>query len=173
MSYCPPQGDILLRRRGYLFEHVEAIDADPMGALQRDGDALIAIMKEQDRPTQNILTAMDTGLSRDRTRAVVRYLIDAGMVEYRENTQRGGAQKYLHVIETASEPHTFRAPADLAAGEGLPETTPSCAAAYREEKARAPTRGLSPCDPKASDATTRAPSAHLAHLDGENWESDL
>ena len=172
MSYCPPQGDILLRRRGYLFEHVEGTGADPMGALRRDGETIMTIMRELDRPTQNTLTAMDTGLSRDRCRAVVRYLIDAGMVDYRDNTQRGGAQKYLHVI-AADGPRTFRAPADLAAGEELPENEPSCAAAYREEKTRAPSRGFSPCDPEVSDANTRAPSAHLAHLDGEAWETDL
>ena len=172
MSYCPPQGDILLRRRGYLFEHVEGIDADPMGALRRDGDALIAIMRELDYPTQNTLETIDTGLGRNRTRAVVRYLLDTGLVESRKNPRSGGAQKYLHIMGSGSGAPTG-APADLAAGEGLPENGFSCAAAYREESGGAPTAALSPCDSKVRRQPSGAPAAHLAHLDGKAWESDL
>jgi RecA-family ATPase len=173
MSYCAPQGDILLRRRGYLFEHVEPVAADPLAALRRDADRVLAIIPTLSYPTQNMLAAADTGLSRDRTREVVRYLIDAGLVEYRKSTKRGGAQQYLHILNTADNPHTYRTPTDSAEGERTPENDPSCAAAYREEKARAPTRGLSPCDPKVSGQHTRAPTAHLAHLDPETWEADL
>jgi RecA-family ATPase len=175
ISYCPPQGDILLQRFGYLFEQVEAAESDPMGDLQRDAETILAAVRELDRPTQNTLTAMNTGLSRDRTRAVIRCLLDDGRLEYRENTQRGGAQKYL-AATAAVEPHTYRAPCESDASEETPENDPSCAAAYREEKTRAPTRGLSSPDPKVSGSPTRAPTAQLAHLDGESgesWEGEL
>jgi RecA-family ATPase len=170
MSYCPPQGIIYLRRRGYLFEHVEASKANPLADLERDAETILAVVRGLDRPTQNTLTSMDTGLSRDRTRVVIRYLLEDGRLVYRHSSQKGGAQKYLE------------APDSRIPSAHLDETAGSCAdeyaakvgaRPYRESESRAPSRGLSPPLPKVSGDASRAPSARLAHLDHETWDSEI
>lgn len=100
ITHCPPVPSILLRRRGYQFEHASLAESDPMSGLRRDGDKLLTAMMKLDRPTQNTLESLDGGLGRNRTRTVIRYLLDIGAVEYRQNPKSGGAQQYLYITGT-------------------------------------------------------------------------
>jgi RecA-family ATPase len=184
MSYCPPQGEILLRRHGYLFEPVEPADTDPVAALRRDGDGLLAIMRDLDYPTQNTVESMDTGLGRNRTRAVISYLMDSGRVESRDKpgkkSRKGGAQKYLYIVPPlgapVSDPPTG-APSDVptnsAGNVRTSESAFRCAAAYRDGGGGAPTAAPPPPGPSGAPVQGGAPTAHLAHLTREVWEGDL
>lgn len=166
MSYCAPQDPIYIRRRGYRFDAVPTVQSDPLAALERDAQTLLHIINTTEEPTQNMLVAMDTGLSRDRTRTVVHHLVETGRAEYRESKSgRGGKRKYL-----VAEPHTARPPIENADSEDSADSADWCAAALREGRTRTPKCGPSPHDPLPSG---RTPAHQTAQPHTKPWGGDL
>jgi hypothetical protein len=100
LSYCPPQEPIYLRRRGYLFTQAEPMGADPEAQLRRDGRKLLEVLPTLSCPTQNTLVAADTGIPQKRTRDAVKWMLEKRLLEYVDNTQSGGPQKYLQARDT-------------------------------------------------------------------------
>lgn len=102
MSYCAPVGDILIKRTGYKFEHVQRVVNSKQTML--DGAAnqvwqLLNFELGQGRyHTQNTLELLDIGLKRGVIRAAVGWLHGAQRVEYRNmpNATKGGKRQYLH-----------------------------------------------------------------------------
>jgi RecA-family ATPase len=105
LSYCPPQGDILIKRTGYLFEHVHQIANSKEAKLQREADQVLQLIVEEVRagryPTANNLVDAGTGIGRDRLRAIVRVLLNTHRVEYRNipDAPGKGARQYLCHVE--------------------------------------------------------------------------
>jgi len=108
MSYCAPQGELYLRRVGYHFEVVAPVNQGGVDALEQDAAVIMTLVPTLDRPTQNTLQAMDTGLSRDRTRDVIRHLLDQGRLEYVESDTACGAKKYLRAVDQGESDVPFR-----------------------------------------------------------------
>lgn len=105
MSYCPPPGDILIRRNGYLFTRVEPVTTGKVIALQRSADLLFNLianeLKSGHLHTRNTLEAMKAcDLSRPKIRNAVDWLISTGRLEDRPRPNAGaqGAKKYLHPL---------------------------------------------------------------------------
>ena len=115
MSYTPPQGDILLRRTGFLFQKVEGREADILGDLWRDSERVLAAIRGVERPTRNALELMDTGLARNRLRDIVKHLIEGGVVEEQESHKRGGAQKFLAIVGALQKRRGFGEPSPKSA----------------------------------------------------------
>ncbi len=116
LSYAPPAGEILIRRTGYTFQHVNATAQDPAAELSRDGQTVLALVGElvarEQRPSKNTLEGIDTGLSRPRLRIVVDWLLDTGQLVKRDiqPPPQHGARFYL-APRTAGEPTNFTATA--------------------------------------------------------------
>ncbi len=105
MSYCRPQADMLIKRAGYHFQHVEAVTTSKqakLGIVANQVWQLLTHELSQGRHhTQNTLELIDTGLTRGQIRGAVSWLIESShRVEYREvqNAGKGGKHKYLHPI---------------------------------------------------------------------------
>jgi len=104
MSYCSPQGDILIRRTGYRFEHIERVHTTKQDKLaiaaNRIWELLKSELQEGRYHSQNGLESLDTGMTRTEIRGVVALLFASLRVESRDipNAGKGGKRHYLHPI---------------------------------------------------------------------------
>jgi RecA-family ATPase len=104
MSYCPPVGDILIRRNGYRFDHVERITTSNQAKLDMAANQvwqLLTFELSQCRyHSKNTLEALDTGLKRVEVRGAVDWLLASQRIESRDvpNAGKGGKRTYLHPI---------------------------------------------------------------------------
>ena len=110
MSYCPPQGDILLRRRGYLFEHIEPAAHDPAAEAMHHANIVWEVLSTElmagRRHSQNSLQALDTGLKRIEVRNAIHWLTAQSRIEYRDRPDAGprGARQYIHPVGAPDSP---------------------------------------------------------------------
>jgi len=109
MSYCPPQGDILIRRVGYRFEHVHAVatsGAEKIAcAANQIWDLLILELSQGRYHSRNTLESLATGLKRGELRGALDWLQASGRIEEREvpNLSKGGKRTYLHPVASPSQ----------------------------------------------------------------------
>jgi len=180
MSYCPPQTDIYLRRRGYLFEHVEATENGPAATVTRNADTIWSTLEAEYLAgrlhTQNSLQSLGTGLTRPEVRDTVHWLEAAGRIERRARpgTVARGAREYLHPVaapdsDGAPNPKTPDSP-DRCADEksGLAGAPPlgKEETAHREAPFSSPVSLATPEQPGA-------PRAQRAHRGNRDWEGEL
>jgi len=110
MSYCAPQGDILIRRNGYHFAHVERIVTSKQSKLEdaanRIWELLCFDLGQGRFHSQNALEALDTGLKRGEIRGAVAVLFASLRVESRDipNAGKGGKRQYLHPVGAPNLP---------------------------------------------------------------------
>ena len=106
MSYCPPQGKIMISRIGYSFEHVGEM-TESMERESSDDRVFRFLMTEfqaDKRHTKSTLEAFSEsplGLKRAEIRDAVERLLSSGRVELLsvpsdKKPRRGGAHTYLH-----------------------------------------------------------------------------
>jgi len=108
LSYCAPQQDILIRRTGYLFEHVERAENGNTAVLDANADMiyrlLISELKEERRHTRNTLEVV-TSLKRADLRSAIHWLVASGRVldkAFKRPGSRGGS-RYLHPVVPGDE----------------------------------------------------------------------
>lgn len=107
MSYCPPVGDLYIRRRGYFFEAVSAaLKPDAQARLEQDANQvhqfLVYEMAQGRTYTERSLREADVGdLSRRRRAAALARLEASGHVETRtlSGSVQRGRRTYLHPID--------------------------------------------------------------------------
>jgi RecA-family ATPase len=106
LSYCPPQPDILISRKGYAFAYMTRAESDPAGKLQANCDqilrAIVADLDKGNRHTQRSLEALNV-MPRSDLRDAVSTLIARGLVEHADIPERrkGGPQTYLRPTSRA------------------------------------------------------------------------
>ncbi|MFZ1546389.1 MAG: AAA family ATPase [Candidatus Nitrotoga sp.] len=104
MSYCAPQADILIRRNGYRFDHVERITTSNQAKLDIAANQvwqLLTFELSQNRyHSKNTLESLDTGLKRGEIRGALDWLTASQRIESRDapNAGKGGKRHYLHPI---------------------------------------------------------------------------
>lgn len=104
MSYCAPQDDILIRRNGYHFAHVERITTSKQAKREDAANLLWGLIDfdlSQGRyHSRNTLEALDSGLKRNELRAALDLLFASLRIENRDvpNAGKGGKRAYLHPI---------------------------------------------------------------------------
>lgn len=104
MSYCPPVGDILIRRNGYHFQHVERVTTSNQAKLDMAANQvwqLLAFELSQGRyHSKNTLESLNTGLKRVEIRGALDWLLASQRIESRDmpNVGKGGKRTYLHPI---------------------------------------------------------------------------
>lgn len=109
MSYCPPVGDILIRRKGYHFQHVERATTSKQAKVDLAANQiwqLLTFELGQGRyHSKNTLESLDTGLKRNEIRGALDLLFTSLRVEHRDvpNAGKGGKRQYLHAIASPSE----------------------------------------------------------------------
>jgi RecA-family ATPase len=103
LSYCPKQPDILIRRRGYLFEHVEPSTNGKQAAVAANADMihrlLVSELQAGRRHSKNTLEHQ-VELKRTDLRAALDWLEACGRLEWRANPSggQGGRRHYLHPV---------------------------------------------------------------------------
>jgi RecA-family ATPase len=118
LSYSPKQPDILIRRRGYLFEAVEPAANGKQAALEANADMLHRLLAselaEGRQHSKNSLEHL-AELRRADLRAALAWLEVCGRVEERASPTggKGGRRRYLHPV---ASPRTN--------GEPIEENTP-------------------------------------------------
>ena len=177
MSYCPPQGDILLRRRGYLFEHIEPTVYNSAAKIIRHAnivwDVLSTEFQTGHQHSQNSLQALQTGLKRAEVRDAIHWLTAQNRIEYRDRPDAGprGARQYLHPVG---------APGAVGAAE--PKTAVRCASEKLFPPVRRPIgktssahRNAPTCTPVFVDAPNHdgAAAAQRAQREQDGWECEL
>ena len=109
MSYCPPVGDILIRRKGYNFQHVERVttnrQAKPDLAANQVWQLLTFELSQGRYHSKNSLEALDTGLKRGEIRSALGWLFAAQRVDFRKipNSGPNGKREYLHPSASPNE----------------------------------------------------------------------
>ena len=107
MSYCPPVGDILIRRNGYRFDHVERVTTSNQAKLGMAANQvwqLLTFELSQCRyHSKNTLESLDTGLKRGEIRGALDWLLASQRIESRDVPNagkggKGGKRTYLHPI---------------------------------------------------------------------------
>lgn len=104
MSYCPPVGDILIRRTGYRFDHVERVITSKQAKLDMAVNQvwqLLTFELSQGRyHSKNTLESLDIGLKRGEIRGALGCLLASQRIELRDvpNAGKGGKHTYLHPI---------------------------------------------------------------------------
>lgn len=138
MSYCAPQGDIFIRRKGHRFEHVARAISSKADIVERNADTVLQLMHVELAAgrfhSARSLEQLDHGLARAALRAAVDYLLAARRIESRPvpASGKGGKQNYLHPIADPIR-HTNGAPINF------PEkTTVACAAEESQLLVRRP-----------------------------------
>jgi hypothetical protein len=109
MSYCPPPGDIFIRRTGYSFKRVEPVASTKSARTAAAAEQVLNLikheLKEGRRHTKNTLEHADAGdLKRAELRAALAWLEASGQIEVRDGPRgekKRGPQKYIHPIETS------------------------------------------------------------------------
>ena len=116
MSYCPPQAEILIRRKGYAYQAVEQVSRNSVVAQRERADRVLRLIEEQLKqghfPTQNGLQtlAADVGLTRAELRDAVAWLESVGQIEQRKRPNGGsrGARTYLTTVAATPSDQTQR-----------------------------------------------------------------
>jgi hypothetical protein len=106
MTWCPPQPDLFLKRRGYLFERYDAV-AQSAGAMRVNSlqdDKLWQFLRDQfaagTKHTQNSLEDAQVMPQKATRQAVKRLLKDGRVCKEELGTGgRGGAHHYLRPID--------------------------------------------------------------------------
>ena len=104
ISYCPPQGDILIRRAGYRFEVVKAAISDPAEEAIQNAkvvhDALVREYIAGRRHTQNSACTLQLGISRNAIKDGIHWLLAQGEIVSRdiEKPVSRGARTYLYPV---------------------------------------------------------------------------
>jgi RecA-family ATPase len=104
MSYCAPVGDILIRRKGYHFKHVERATTSKQVKLDIAANQvwrLLTFELSQGRHhSKNTLESINTGLKRNEVRGALDRLLSSLRIESRDvpNAGKGGKRTYLHPI---------------------------------------------------------------------------
>ena len=135
MSYCPPVGDILIRRTGYRFDHVERVTTSKQAKLDMAANQvwqLLTFELSQGRYySKNSLESLDIGLKRREVRGAVGRLLASQRIELRDmpNAGKGGKHTYLHPIappdKTASQTeNTLKNDASLASEKDVIASPP-------------------------------------------------
>ena len=109
MSYCPPPGDIYIRRRGYGFERVEPASISRAAQTEARANQLHQLLTDELKHgrfhTKNSLEHADVGnLTRSHIRAALAWLEASGRIETRDipGTIQRGQRQYLHPIASPS-----------------------------------------------------------------------
>jgi RecA-family ATPase len=124
-SYCPPQPDILIKRRGYRFEAVGKSDSGLDASRAAQADRLWQLLRAELAVgrfhSKNSVEALDCGLRRTELRAALARLEASGRVELRERpgVHQRGARQYLHPVAAANDGE------DAFAGAPMPPENPS------------------------------------------------
>lgn len=185
MSYCPPPGDILIRRRGYHFERVRPAANGRLEKAEREANQIWQLLTEELKHgryhTQTTLESVDAGaMTRKQIRSALSWLEVSGRVETRDRPgiiQRG-ARQYLHPLAPPTDD-----------GGPSPETTENEVIApppenaflapppYREKNGGGPSRAvLSPVSlappnsdggPRRTEADREADSAEQELYSGD------
>jgi len=109
MSYCPPVGDILIRRTGYRFDHVERVITSNQAKVEMAANQvwqLLTLELNLGRyHSKNTLESLDTGLKRGELRVALDLLLSALRIEIRKipNAGQNGKREYLHPVASPSE----------------------------------------------------------------------
>ena len=104
MSYCASVGDILIRRKGYNFQHVERATTNKQTKLDIAANQvwrLLTFELSQGRyHSKSTLESIDTGLKRNVVRGALDRLLASLRIESRDlpNAGKGGKRTYLHPI---------------------------------------------------------------------------
>ena len=105
MSYCPPPGDIYIRRTGFNFERVEPVENNKAAQIERHANQvwqlLVDELKHGRLHSKNSLQEADAGsLKRNQIRSALSWLEATGRIEERKRTDtgRGGARTYIHPL---------------------------------------------------------------------------
>ncbi len=104
MSYCAPVGDILIRRSGYHFRHVERVTTSKQAKLEAAANQIWQLLDfelGQGRfHSRNTIESLDTGLRRGEIRGALDWLLVSQRIESRDvpNAGKGGKRTYLHPI---------------------------------------------------------------------------
>ncbi|MCC7325565.1 MAG: AAA family ATPase [Burkholderiales bacterium] len=98
LSYCAPQPDILITRKGYAFTHTGRADPDPAADLEANCRQVFQLIEtaiaKGEQPTQNSLESRKVMPMRD-LRGAIAMLISRGAIRYVETHRKGGPQRYL------------------------------------------------------------------------------
>lgn len=131
LSYCPPQPNIWIRRRGFEYEYFIEQPRNSDAARERDADKVVDFLEDELHHGRKYTARSleDSGklkLSRASLRAALANLETTGRIEERELPQgerRGKRKTYLHPLRQPDRP------AHCASHDGAiePENTP-CAA---------------------------------------------
>lgn len=166
MSYCPPPGDIFIRRSGFAFNRVEVFQTTKVARTQASADQVFNLLrhelKEGRRHTKNTLEHADAGtLKRADIRAALARLEADGRIEFRDGPRgekKRGPQKYIHPVETPPKQsgEVFAISPKKEAVTSPDEIQNNFAAAYRKthSAARFPPSCISPF-PKFAKFTWR------------------
>lgn len=107
MSYCPPPGEIYIKRQGFRFERVTVTTGRLK--VEAHADQLWQLLNDElaagRRHSKNTIEQTAT-LKRGETRGALAWLEASGRIEYRDDsgTRRRGPQQYIHPI---TSPTTF------------------------------------------------------------------
>lgn len=134
MSYCAPTGDILIRRKGFHFQHVRRAANPKQARLEQAAGKLLALLESELAQgryhSKNSLEALDTGLTRKELRGAIDWLESGQRIDHRKipNLGLNGKREYLHPVASpnstanpsenqlengkhlASEKHVFASP---------------------------------------------------------------
>jgi len=110
MSYCAPQGDILIRRKGHHFEHVVRVTTGAQMKVENVANQvwqfLTAELSHGRYHSKNTLESQMQGLKRNEIRSALDLLTVSLRIESRDapNAGKGGKRAYLHPIASPIHP---------------------------------------------------------------------
>jgi len=169
LSYCPPQPNVWIRRRGWTFDYFADVRRTTDETLARDSERLAEFVKDEAlhgrKHTARTLDGLidKIGLPRTRMRAALANLQVCGRIferDFPDSERRGKRKTYLAVASHCAEPNGAidEKNADFAAGESPAETNAPLRRPYREYKNGAIDAALdsrvSPNAPKHGGAIT-------------------
>lgn len=105
MTWCPPQPDIYIKRRGYGFERIAAVDpTEGAGAITRQyADKVDQFLREEfakgNKHTGRTLQALKMMPRQAMRDAIERLMTDGRIVSEAVTTGRGGARTFLRPVD--------------------------------------------------------------------------
>jgi hypothetical protein len=130
MSYCAPVGDILIRRNGYTFEHVERVTTSKAAKIEASANQIWQLLTSELAQgryhSKNTIESLGTGLKRGELRAAIDWLESSCRIETRDRpgSSQRGARQYLHPVASPSDD-----------GEPMPKTDENTETASPPENA--------------------------------------
>ena len=109
MSYCAPQSDILIRRKGHSFMHVRRVAQSKQEKIEAAANKVFELLTSELNQgryhSMNSLGSLDSGLKRDVLRDAVNMLQVSCRIESRKipNAAKGGKHTYLHPISSPTK----------------------------------------------------------------------